>query len=460
MSRGRLLARGLVGSFLVASCLTACGTSGVCDAAALQAALDGAAAGSTVEVGACRVDGRFTVRNGVRLLGRGPALSTIGGTGTTLVVEGAGATIEGLRIEPGSGHGIVATAATTLTVRDVEVHMVDGRAAIGVEDVDTVVMTDVVITGPVTRENAIDVPSPPTAADTALYGLAIVGSPSVTLERVSVTGFALAGAALLDDTTTWMVGTVSTNLGLGIWVSGGSAELRGLTVSDTLRGFRGEPTYGVAAGGGASIESHDLTIERTEGGFGLLHDGGSGMHDGLVASDAAAGGVIAQRTTALSVLHADLHDNDFGGLIAVEAGGLVIEDSAISTTTTQIRMMADWGMVRIGDGLQIVRPTPGTAIRRTMLMGNERAGMLVDLAGGSTADLEWSAIEVDAAGTAVGCVVQNGTMTPGWDSSVTRTGAAIANDAAFAGGLDIVQIIGPSDLPLGDGLVGIIGPSD
>ncbi len=439
----------------------ACSGGSVCDAAALEAALRDASDGSTVSVGACRVEGQFTVARGVTLRGEGPELTTIAGPDVVLVLEGAGGTIEGLRVESGAGHGILAVDASSVTVRDVEVRSPRGRAAIGIDGVQSVVLEDVMATGPVTRENAIDVPFPATEEDTALYGIALLDVPSARLDRVSVAGFGLGGVGSVNSDVTWNDGSVSMNLGLGFFASGGTIHLERVTVSDTLRGFRGEPTLGVAIGGGADVTTVDVSIERTQGGFGLIQDGGSSSHDGLVASEAAAGAIRAQRTTAFVLRGASLQDNDYGGLIAVDAGGLVVEDSAFASTRTATRMRLDTvgGSASIGDGVQLVRPLAGTAIRRTTFAGNERAGMLLDLGGADLAAVELDGVEASAEGASFGCVAQNGTVPAGWDSGVTRTGAAAANDAAFGGGLDIEEIVGPSHLPPSDALVGIVGPS-
>lgn len=451
---GRVVA-GVVAVLVTAGC-----SGGVCSGAELEAALRDAPDGSTVSVGACRVEGRFTVARGITLRGEGPELSTLAGPGTVVVVEGSGATLEGLRIEHGSGHGVVAVGASSLTVREVEVRSARGRAAIGLDDVASVVLEDVIVAGPVTAANAIDLPEPPTESDSALYGLALVDVASARLDRVSVSGFALAGAALARSDVTWNDGAVSTNVGLGIWASGGALRVERVGVTDTLRGFRGEPTFGLAVGGGAELTTIDVTVERVEGGFGLLSDGGSAAHDGLAVAEASAGAILAQRTTSLVLRGAELHDNDFGGLVAVEAGGLRVEDSTIASTRTVVRMLSAWGSVEIGDGLQLVRPVAGTAIHRTALSGNERAGVLIDLAGGDSDRVELDSVGVDAAGSAFGCVAQNGATLDGWDSGVTRSGAAAANDAAFGGGLDVVEIVGPSDLPPSSLLDGIVGPSD
>lgn len=443
---------------LAAPLALGCGGA-ICSASELEAALRDAPAGGTVTVGACRIEGRFTVARGVTLEGQGPLQSTIAGPGTVLVVEGAGASIEGLRIEHGTGHGIVAIDATSLALRDVAVHApAVGRAAIGLVRVDDVLLEDVTITGPVTAANATDVPAMPDETNTALYGLLFV-DVTARLERVSVTGFALAGAAWANSDVTWLDGSASTNLGLGVWMNGGTVDLQRVAITDTLRGFRGDPTFGLAVGSDTTLTTTDVELARAQGGFGMFQDGGNSTHMDLEASENAAGGLLVQRTTAFALHGADVHDNDFAGLLAIEAGGLLVATSTITATRLVSRVVSGLDPIEIGDGIQLVRPTTGSMVRGSMLAGNERAGLLLDLGGGDTSTVAIEGVGVDATGAAFGAVAQNGTVAPGWDAGITRSGAAAANDAAFTGGLAVTGIVAPTDLTA-SGLEGIVAPTD
>ena len=53
---------------------------------------------------------------------------------------------------------------------------------------------------------------------------------------------------------------------------------------------------------------------------------------------------------------------------------------------------------------------------------------------------------------ALGAVAQGSTVVPGWDAAVTREGATVTNDPAFAGVLDPVGVVSPTDLPAADAL--------
>jgi hypothetical protein len=132
----------------------------------------------------------------------------------------------------------------------------------------------------------------------------------------------------------------------------------------------------------------------------------------------------------------------------------------VSGTRTALSTTPPFGVLRVGDGMQIVHPMPGTVINGVTAMNNDRAGVLIDGGGMSSDAFRIDGIDVVATGAAFGCVMQNGTLNPGWDMHVVRTGVAAVNDATFTGGQDVVGIIAPTDLPAGSSLGGIIAPTD
>jgi hypothetical protein len=431
-----------------------------CSSATLTSALAAAAPGSVVSVGACRMVGRFTVGAGVTLRGTGPG-SVIASAGTAVELAGDGAAVEDLTIEHGSGHGIVAISTGSVAIRRVEVDGTLGRAGIGIDGPSSVVMEDVTVTGPVTRANATSVPALPTATDTVLFGIILDGVTDAQFTRVSASGFGKAGVVSRDTTLHWTGGDVGNNLGIGVWVDAGSATVTDVTIHDSLRGFRGGPTWGFIARGGANIDTNGLTVAGSQAGFGVAQEGGTATHSGLISEQHQYGAVLAQRTTSFSLTGAsDIRDNEFAGVIAVEADGLIVEDTVVTTTTSAPVMLADWGSINVGDGIQVVRPTAGTTLRRITVDANARAGILFDLGGGDTTSLALTDVASTSTGTAYGCLAQNGTLLAGWDSGLVRSGAALVNDPAFSGLLDAVGIVGPSDMPAPADIAGIVGPSD
>ncbi len=448
--------------FALAALLWGCG-GGIppCAAGALEAALSTAGPGDVVEVGACRAEGRFRVPSGVTLRGDGPSVSVIASAGTAIELLGD-ATVEGLRIEHGAGHGIGSLGAASVTIRDVEIFSTLGRAAIGISDVASVSITDVTLAGPVTSESVAQMlPEQPTAMDTALHGLVLINVANASLERVDVTGYGTCGVASSSSTLSWVGGSASGNLGIGIWIDGGNAALQDVVVEETLRGFRGVTSYGLLSTRMASLQTQNMTVRRTHSGIGTLHDTGSVAHESLLAEGHSAGAVVAQRTTSMALVGGSrLLDNDFGGLLAAEAGGLVVDDVRIERTRQVRRLEGNWGNVQIGDGIQLASPPAGTTLRNLTLLGNERAGILLDLGGADTSAVTLTSVTVDADGSALGAVVQNGAQLSGWDAGIAREGAALVNDPTFAGGLEIIRVLDAASFPASDALVGVVTPCD
>jgi hypothetical protein len=232
-----------------------------------------------------------------------------------------------------------------------------------------------------------------------------------------------------------------------------------VVIEDTWRGFRGVPTFGLASGRGASIETNRVRISLTEGGFGAIHDGGAVRHAGIQADTNDAGAIIAQRTDSFEVMGgSELADNQFAGLMLVEATGVLVQDTMIRGTISVSRTTGSWGTIDVGDGLLVVAPREGSRFERLDLIGNGRAGMLFDLMGTETSLFTITGVTVGAEGSGYGCVAQNGNLIEGWDTGVVRTGSAMANDVGFTGGLDIISPLKPADLPPTELLVGVIGP--
>jgi hypothetical protein len=435
-----------------------CGGDEACSAEDLALALESARPGDTVRVGACRIDGAFTVPAGIAIDGVSQEESIIASAATALMLEGD-ATISDLHLVSASDHGISGTAAADVVVRSVKVEVEKGRSAIGIVGARSVVIADVELIGPVTQENAAQIDFPATATTTALFGLLLRGVGDASLERVRALGFAEAGVVSSESALTWRKGSASENLGIGVWIDAGSAVLEDVTIDGTRVGARPVPTFGLATGRSASLETARLAIASTEGGFGAFHDGGSISHREPTADGNAAGAIFGQRTASLAIRGGTFRDNEFGGILGVEAGGLSIEDTTVEGTVLVSRAPEGFGVIRVGDGVHLVSPVEGTAVRRTTLRRNGRAGLLLDLGGASTDRVALEDVSATADGSAFGVVVQNGTAIDGWDGSVTRAGAATANDDAFPGDLDVVAAISSGVLdPVA--IVGAIGPCE
>jgi len=439
-----------------------------CDAASLEGALDDAVAGDTVQIGACRIVGTFVVPSGVTLHGAGRGQST-------LVVDGEGpalklmageraALAQDLSIESDGRIALRVMAGEAAGVERVDVVATLG-VGLGAEDVSSLTLSEVSLNGPVDAENDGDVPYPVALEESATYGLVLVRVGDASLTDVTVSGFASFGAQLVESATTWHGGGAPANLGTGLMVHGGSATLEGVDLSGTLQGFRGMPAYAGVFTGGASIVTDAVTANGSEG-LGLMHDDVTARHRGLTAVGNYEAGVWAQHCTTfeLSGSGSTVSDNGFAGVVLVDSSDVTIADARVDASAAMVSTVGQWGAIEVGDGLHIVEPVGPITLRDLSLSGNERVGLLVDLQGGSTDTLFIEGVVVSGSSGQLGALAQDGDVVEGWDASVTREDATLANDAAFEGTLETVTAVASDgtefpDTPvtLDQGIAGIIG---
>lgn len=450
----------LVAALASLSWATACSGGQNCGDGALAAALAGATAGQTVELGACTVSGSFTVPAGVTLRGQGAASSRIVSSGLGLVLQ-AGATVDGLRVDHAAAHGIVASGVASVTIRNVEVHSTYGRAAIGLADVDTATLEHVVVTGPVVDETAAQMlPAHPTATDACLYGVVILRVAHATLGDVSASGFAAGGVVSSSSALAWTGGHVAGNVLLGAWIDAGSATLTDVTIDGTLRGFGISPPFGLAIGNGADVHTDGVSVTDTHQGFGILQDTGDADHVGLFCSGHVGGGIVVQHSASMRVgPGSTIVDNSFAGVVAIEASGVAIESTMIANTALATRLLSSWGSAMIGDGVELVRPADVTTLTDVALVGSGRVGLLADLGGGDASLVSTTGVTTSET-MQYGCVLQNGTgIATASTGLCSRDPAALAADA-IPSALEVVGIVMPTEIPAGDALLGIVMPTE
>jgi hypothetical protein len=317
--------------------------------------------------------------------------------------------------------------------------------ALGIDGVDALTLTDVELVGPVGAANAGELPSDVTPFRSATYGLVVLHTRSAALEDVNVHGFAKSGALFVDSDTRWTRGAASDNLGGGLIAVGGKIALAELEISRTLQGFRIIPAYSAAFIGGADVETTNLSIANSEG-YGILHDGGSGRHAGISLHDNGDAALWAQHATSLEV-SGTIARNRFAGVVAVDSSNISIHDSTIDGSILTPRVLEETGSISVGDGVQLVRPSGITSLKKLELHGNERVGVLVDLDGQTLGGMVLDDVRVYAEGEALGVVMQGGTAPSGWDANVNRTGATSERDAMAAGTLPSVEVVGPCERP-------------
>ena len=405
--------------------VSACGDDAGGDACGdLAGALAGASAGDEVRIGTCRVAGTFEVGAGVRLVGAGTDASIVDGA---LVVRD-GAVVSDLALEASVGTAIAMHGSSSLA--------------------------RVRLNGPVTASSATSVPVMPDPATTATHGVLIDGAGPVTLEDVTASGFAQFGVLAIESDVTIVDSAVSENLGVGIAARGGTITLDGVEVCRTMSGIRPLPAYGVLLMGGVSATTVGLDVCENEG-LGVLSDGSNAVHSDLVATSNSESAVWAQRGGQLEVSGTGtlLADNGVAAVVSVLTEDVTVMDAQIERTRLTTRLVEGLGNVDTGDGIQLVVDTTAQIrIDAVTADGNERAGVVLDLPAGETiGDGAIGTVTVTGgAGAALGVVAQtpSGPIPSGaWDTSVVRDAVTAANDASFAGGLDIVGIIGPMYLP-------------
>lgn len=462
--------------------------AGTCSASGLSAALGAASPGDVVEVGRCRVEGAFVVPAGVTL--RGSANETVLASDhpMALVVELAdGARLEALHVEADGRAGVVTRGDATLS--DVSIDAIHGLGVyVGG---GAVTLERVSIVGPVTAANAGEdrwirvAPSPSAAGcsaascecddgavDEANQQVCVAGSwktwaptiglyasgATLTLDEVSIAGIAEVGLIADESTLAWTSGSVRDVIGTGVLLRGGVASITDVTIERVVSGLRGVPSYGLI-----NTDENDLTTERLAiaGGerFGLLQLQATGAHAELSVRDHGDVGVWVASSDRFELEGGSvIAGSGFAGVVVSESSGVTLDGAIVENTATVRRSVGTFGLQEIGDGVQLTGSYDAVRLANLTIRGNERAGLLVDAAPGVT----FASVTVDAAGAAFGALaggrdVARGVLTlaspAGWDTGITRTGAALANDPIAPAELDL--IVTTPDVA---GALGIIAP--
>ncbi|MGE0786297.1 MAG: hypothetical protein AB7S26_11460 [Sandaracinaceae bacterium] len=433
-------------------------TDPACDPGAIADALAAAAPGDTVSIGECTVTGDFTVPAGVTLVGLGPDRSRIASAGmVALTIEtrdGRTSAVRELAVHSDGCAAIVARGDGALSMRAVRVDTPSG-IGLGAEGLASLELEDVQTLGPI--EAGISpgrVQLPPYACDPAMpatHGIVLVRVADARLTTVDTIGYAAFGALLVESHTTWRAGLLADHIGTGLAVVGGDAELTDLELRGARQDVAPVESFN-AVFLDAAIQSAGLLVTDGEV-FGLFQQGGSTEHEDLTVRSNGFAGVWAQSADALRISGAmsRITDNGFAGVAAYTTGMLAVSDATIGTTRDGIAIDGA-RVVHAADGIHAVGVS-AAELARLQLDDNERVGLLVDLAGGSTDALTLSAIAVAGTGSELGAVAQNGTVAAGWDVAIARDAITMANDVAFSGTLDVTSVVGPSCLPVVDAVV-------
>jgi hypothetical protein len=411
---------------------------GICDPAELADAL---ATETNVSVGVCTVSGDFVVPAGVTLSGTFHSVINGDDVALTLMTGEQPARIENLAIGGGARAAVILRGAGVASLTNVSIRVETG-IGLGAEDLAALSLSEVGISGPVHDGNQGLIPFPPDRNLTATHGIVAARIADLDLDGVISGGFAGAGVVLIDSQTRWNVGEAVQNLGLGLHVQGGRAELIDVNLSDTYRGTWGIETYGGAFTASAAVESTNLRV--ADNWYGMLQDGGTARHTGISVERNQNAGIWAQFTTSFD-LEGTIADNDFAGMVAYGAQGVNIHDSTIEATSEVVRV-SGIGAVMIGDGIQLVESTSGARLVNLDLVENERVGLLIELGGGSLDAMEISDVRIQQMSGGNGAVLQHGSAPVDWDDGCTRIGVTADQDRAV-NDLDFADVVGPCGRP-------------
>lgn len=454
-------------SMAAATLVVGCGGS-PCDAGDLAARLAAAQPGEIVEAPGCTLEAALTVPAGVTLRGSSSTrlVGPTDGPAVTLATGAAGTTgLASLTIE--SHHtGLAVSGDGDARVSEVTVEAITGVGA-ALATSGLVTLTGSTLRGTVTEANRDDSRwLSVTASDAPTHGL-VASTGRLALSSSRVEGFAEVAVALgggmggePDLVSATIEGTtIGHGLGVGLTTRAGTLTLTDAHIEDVWTGVRGWPSYcGFVEAG--TVSSSGLALSRCDG-YGLVQIAGDTAHSALTITTTGDVGLWVGAGASASVEGGSrIADTAFAAITAVDAASLSLADVDVAEVRAVRRTVLVRGAIEIGDGIDLV----GTSfsLRNVTIASAERVGLLVDASAFSAADL--SGITVTSEGTGLGALLgsidrgaEQATVTtmPGWDSGITRAGAAITNDAAFTGSLAAIVAPGP---PSAGDVLGVIAP--
>lgn len=427
-----------------------------CTAAAVQRALDDAAPGDVVTIGACTVEGSLRVPEGVTLAGAGRDRTTVHGPSDTPAVtlapspSGPVTSVRDLTVTvdaPG-GLGVAVRGAGEVRISGLRV-AVERGGGILLRAFGSVEIADSEVVGPVTADNASDpafdaIDAVP--ATVATLGIVALEGERLDCRGVSTRGMAAFGTVVIGvESVAWEGGAITGNLRVGFYGADGAFDLRGLEIGDTH-----VPATGLEASAAAvfvesasatTVTTSALTVSRNEE-YGLLHYGVAAQHTDLTAEENldvavwSGGGELAVLGSAGGP-GSRLENNRIAGLVVVAAPSLRVERTTIART----RELPSFVRPN-GDGLQVLEST-GVVIADCVLSDNARAGLVLEGGAGTTT---LNALTVELGGGQAGALAGRrdaddpsmlrltGIVSPG----LVRDAPAQAVDEVFMGTLRVL----------------------
>lgn len=497
---GRVLVRtdwcvGCALALIAAGC-----TPALCDRASAEAALAAASAGETVELGACELEGPLHVPPGVTLAGRdGTVVVAPPDSGAIVVLGGEPPSrVVGLDVRVEGRIGILARGGGRVAIEDVRIDAARG-IALGATGLTELVLARVTAEGPIDATTAIDpaylrviagapvaAPCPDASCEctpgdvrageacdttgrwatvTATHGIYVSTVDSLVAEDVDVIGFAEHGVVLQDTSARWERGSVASTLGTGLRQVRGTLTATDLVVERTYAGLRGEPPYGIAVTDAGRFDSTRLTLSDNAR-YGLMLVGATGSATSMIAERNGDAAVWLAGTDDFLLTDGRLADNRFASVVVIESSGVHVTSTSIDRTrAVELAGLRPFGVVRLGDGVHLRESTSDVLFMGVALRENERAGLVLDLGPSGTPDVTFTGVAIEGTGTQLGALAGRitsdwtlSTETPaGWDSGITRRGDTVANDAAFSGTVDALDLLAPA-IPSPADVVGVVAP--
>jgi hypothetical protein len=428
----------------IAACvpvLAAACTGDICDADDLHAALSVARPGEELQLGACALEGNFTVPSGVAVSGRGVGRTRIVGA------EGAPAITLSGGDEPSSvsqltitapAPGAIAVDGGIAELADITIESTSDAYGVLAADADALSVSRVDLRGPLTSDDWFDAATSswPRLGEGRGVGLVVARSSEVHLTEIEARGLVL-GALFVNSDTTWSDGLVEESF-RGLVVTGGRLQLSGIRVADFVQ--RGESDLtgaAMVALRGADASLTDLQVV------------GDAQYAALALFDSSA------QIRALTV-----SGSERAGLHLSDVDGLVLESSLIeSVRTIGIRIQRSNDVVirdthvvdielgalpseprplvlDVGDGVLIAQST-GVSLHRVEVENSARVGISVEACEDSSSLPTFESVTVTAFGEQRGAYASiqtgDGGWLPapmGWDEGILRAGTAVLNDAA------------------------------
>lgn len=456
----RMLSR-LTSLLVVAASLFGSGCADPCGVASVSERLRLSAPGDTISIEGCTVVGDLLVPTGRTLAG--PA--TVIGSVTVETSSGSTTTLEDIDVT--SERVAIRTEGAGTAVLDSGIVRVETGIGLSLAALETEVR-DMTISGNVTEANRdesrwLSV----TSSTEATHGV-VIGAGRIQIEGSTIVGFAWAaisaGAGLVEGGEAPIglniaTSTVGRGLGVGIVSSAAATSLDHVEIVDVWTGVRGWPSYGVLVLEG-DLSSGSSSITSADG-FGLVQiGGGESDHGDLVIEHTGDVGAWFGTGVAAGFLGAGtrIADTGFAGIVAVDAMGLAMLGGTIEGVRAERRTVGPSGAIEVGDGIDAV----GTRVilRDLTIGGCARAGLLVDEATAPS----FVNVRISSEGAGLGAVLGSidrsaedfsAVVRVGWDTGIVRTGAALTNDAAFAGNLPVVVAGAP---PSTTDALGVIAP--